>query len=87
METTDVCFAPVLDLDEAPNHPHNEARQTFVERQGVKQPAPAPRFSQTQPEIQRDPVVPGHDTLAILRQAGFAEQDIERMMASGVAAA
>jgi len=86
METTDVCFAPVLDLDEAPNHPHNQARETFMDRQGVMQPAPAPRFSQTQPEIQRDPVVPGHDTLAILRQAGFVEQDIEEMMASGAAA-
>jgi len=87
METSDVCFAPVLDLDEAPRHPHNLFRQTFVERQGVTQPAPAPRFSHTQPEIQCDPVVPGHNTLDILRQAGFPDQDIERMMASGVAAA
>lgn len=52
MEGTDVCFAPVLDLDEAPRHAHNVARRTFVEVKGVIQPAPAPRFSRTQPEIQ-----------------------------------
>ncbi len=51
MEGTDVCFAPVLDLDEAPQHPHNAARGTFVEIDGVIQPAPAPRFSRTVPEI------------------------------------
>ncbi len=49
MEGTDVCFAPVLDLDEAPMHAHNKARGTFVEVDGVIQPAPAPRFSRTQP--------------------------------------
>ncbi len=47
MDATDVCFAPVLDLDEAPKHPHNAARKTFVEVAGVTQPAPAPRFSAT----------------------------------------
>ncbi len=52
MEGTDVCFAPVLDLDEAPQHPHNAARQTFVTINGVTQPAPTPRFSHTKPEIQ-----------------------------------
>ncbi|MFN7931181.1 MAG: CaiB/BaiF CoA-transferase family protein [Blastocatellia bacterium] len=52
MEGTDVCFAPVLDLDEAPQHPHNVARQAFVEVNGITQPAPAPRFSRTAAEIQ-----------------------------------
>lgn len=47
MEGTDVCFAPVLSLKEAPEHPHNKARETFVEVGGVTQPAPAPRFSRT----------------------------------------
>lgn len=56
MEGTDVCFAPVLDLDEAPTHAHNQARATFVEVGGVMQPAPAPRFSRTQPEIQFSPL-------------------------------
>jgi alpha-methylacyl-CoA racemase len=52
MEGTDVCFAPVLTLGEAPGHPHNMARQTFVESGGVKVPAPAPRFSATPAAIQ-----------------------------------
>jgi alpha-methylacyl-CoA racemase len=45
MEGTDICFAPVLSMAEAPAHPHNVAREAFVEREGVMQPAPAPRFS------------------------------------------
>ncbi|MGA2287711.1 CaiB/BaiF CoA transferase family protein [Bradyrhizobium sp.] len=47
MEGTDVCFAPVLTMTEAPLHPHMAARKIFVERHGVTQPAPAPRFSRT----------------------------------------
>lgn len=54
MEASDVCFAPVLDLDEAPRHPHNAARGTFVELDGIPQPAPAPRFSRTTPTIQHN---------------------------------
>jgi alpha-methylacyl-CoA racemase len=49
LEGTDVCFAPVLNLEEAPHHPHNQARKTFIEIDGVIQPAPAPRFSRTTP--------------------------------------
>ena len=52
---SDVCYAPVLSLAEAPKHPHNVARQTFVEIDGVMQPAPAPRFSRTVPEVQGPP--------------------------------
>ncbi|MEL6661504.1 MAG: CaiB/BaiF CoA-transferase family protein [Pseudomonadota bacterium] len=59
MEGTDVCFAPVLSLAEAPSHPHNRARETFVEVDGVVQPAPAPRFSKTRGEIQG--IAPGVD--------------------------
>jgi alpha-methylacyl-CoA racemase len=55
MEGTDVCFAPVLTMAEAPLHPHMAARKTFVDRHGVKQPAPAPRFSRT-PSAIREPV-------------------------------
>jgi alpha-methylacyl-CoA racemase len=50
LEGTDACFAPVLDWDEAPRHPHNVARATFVQVDGVVQPAPAPRFSRTPPD-------------------------------------
>lgn len=67
MEGSDVCFAPVLDLDEAPQHPHNRARETFVEIDGVIQPAPAPRFSRTAPEIQSAPPEVGQHTEEILR--------------------
>jgi alpha-methylacyl-CoA racemase len=53
MEGTDICFAPILTMAEAPKHPHNAAREIFVERHGVTQPAPAPRFSRT-PSAIRD---------------------------------
>ena len=55
MEGTDICFAPVLTMKEAPEHPHMAARKTFVTRHGVTQPAPAPRFSRT-PSAIRDAV-------------------------------
>lgn len=66
MEGTDICFAPVLDMSEAPDHHHNKARGTFIERDGVVQPAPAPRFSRTCPIIQRHPPEPGEHTDEIL---------------------
>jgi len=61
MEGTDVCFAPVLDMAEAPGHPHNVARAAFVEVEGVVQPAPAPRFSRTPGAVQGPPPQPGAD--------------------------
>jgi alpha-methylacyl-CoA racemase len=71
MEGTDVCFAPILDLEEAPEHPHNKARETFVVREGVVQPAPAPRFSRTKPEIKSPPPIPGEHTESILAELGI----------------
>jgi alpha-methylacyl-CoA racemase len=59
MEGTDACFAPVLDMNEAPRHAHNIAREAFAEIDGVTQPAPAPRFSRTPGAIQGGPVRPG----------------------------
>jgi alpha-methylacyl-CoA racemase len=53
LEDSDACFAPVLSLSEAPNHPHNAARGTFVTHEGTTQPAPAPRFSRTPAAIQQ----------------------------------
>lgn len=72
MEGTDICFAPVLSLAEAPAHPHNRARETFVEFEGVVQPAPAPRFSKTPGMIQGP--APGADQHrdAILSEWGLA---------------
>ena len=83
METTDVCFAPVLTMSEAARHPHNVERQMIVEVAGVKQPAPAPRFSRTRAEIARPPAHPGEHTREILRDWGFPEADIESLVASG----
>src|SRR5690606_29827519 len=71
MEGTDVCFAPVLSISEAPTHPHNVERGTFVEVAGITQPAPAPRFSRTAPEIQRPPAHAGQHTDDILAAVGY----------------
>lgn len=83
MDGTDVCFAPVLDLDEAPDHPHHRARDAFVRVGGVTQPAPAPRFSRT-PGAVRGPAVPaGQDTAEVLADWGFEPADIDALRASG----
>lgn len=76
LEGTDACFAPVLDMAEAPLHPHNVARATFVEPGGVTQPAPAPRFSRTVPEIGITPALPGQHSAAILADWGWTSEEI-----------
>jgi len=86
MEGSDVCFAPVLNMDEAPRHPHNRHRGTFVEQGGVTQPAPAPRFSRTPSAIARPPARPGEHTDQALRDWGFAEPDLERLRQCGAIA-
>jgi alpha-methylacyl-CoA racemase len=83
LEGTDVCFGPVLDFDEAPKHPHNQARQTFIEIDGVVQPAPAPRFSRTPSAVQRPPSEPGADTEEGLLAWGFSQIDIRSLRAAG----
>lgn len=83
MEGTDVCFAPVLDLKEAPTHPHNIDRKTFVELEGVVQPAPAPRFSRTQGEIQGPAAMAGEHTREVLSAWSFTDQEIGELQASG----
>ena len=83
MEGTDVCFAPVLSLSEAPKHPHNVHRQTFVERNGIVQPAPAPRFSRTTAEIQRPPAHAGQHTDEVLTEWGFGADDITKLREAG----
>jgi len=83
MEGTDVCFAPVLSLEEAPNHPHNVLRKTFVEFEGLLQPAPAPRFSRTHPEIHTAPPVPGEHTESALLDWGFKPDEIEVLKRKG----
>ena len=71
LEGTDVCFAPALTLDEAPSHPHNAAREIYVEVDGVVQAAPVPRFSCTPGAITLPPPVPGEHTEEILQQLGL----------------
>ncbi|MDJ0847660.1 MAG: CaiB/BaiF CoA-transferase family protein [Myxococcota bacterium] len=79
MEGSDVCFAPVLTMSEAREHPHNKARNVYVESWGVQQPAPAPRFGRTQCEIQGPPPHPGQQTEEVLLDYGFATADIEKL--------
>src|SRR5271167_948368 len=83
MEGSDVCFAPVLSMDEAPRHPHNRHRGTFVEQGGVTQPAPAPLFSRTPSAIQRPPARPGEHTEEALRDWGFAGSELEQLRKCG----
>jgi len=83
LEGTDVCFAPVLSLSEAPHHPHNVSRQTFVTHDGVTQPAPAPRFSRTPSRIQKSPSPDGADTEAVLADWGFSTAAIADLKSQG----
>ena len=83
MEHSDICFAPVLSMDEAPKHPHNVHRGTFVERNGVVQPGPAPRFSRTEAEIQRPPAHAGQHTDELLADVGYAAEEISALRQAG----
>lgn len=86
LEGTDACFAPVLDVTEASAHPHNRARGTFVDVDGVTQPAPAPRFGRTPAELRRGPPVPGEPDDAALTDWGLSPGEIEALRAAGVLA-
>ena len=84
LEGTDVCFAPVLSISEAPLHPHNQARKTFTEEEGVVQPSPAPRFSRTPSKIQKAPSAVGADTRECLNEWGFDRKEIDELFSAGV---
>jgi alpha-methylacyl-CoA racemase len=87
MEGTDVCFAPVLTMSEALEHPHNVARGTFVEVAGIPQPGPAPRFSRTTAEIQRPPAHAGQHTDEVLTEwLGLDADRVAELRASGAVA-
>jgi len=85
LEGTDVCFAPVLSMAEAPDHPHMKARGAFVDVGGVVQPAPAPRFSRTPAQVKCPPPQPGADTAVALKDWGVSEKKVSDLLAKGVA--
>ena len=82
---SEACFAPVLDIDEAPSHPHNRARETFYDADDGVLPAPAPRFERTPPATPEAAAAPGADTETALAAWGFSHEEIQALRASGVA--
>ncbi len=83
-EGTDACVAPVLTVEEAPAHPHHRARSTFIEVDGIVQPAPAPRFSRSVPARPTAPGEPGRDARAALREWGLADERLDALARAGV---
>jgi alpha-methylacyl-CoA racemase len=86
-EGSDACVAPVLAMGEVDKHPQNVARSTFVKRDGVLQPAPAPRFSRTKVEIGAPPRQRGADSETVLADWGFAAPEIAELKKAGVVGA
>ena len=82
MEGTDVCFAPVLSLKDAPNHPHMKARNTYMTLDGIEQPAPSPRFSRTQPIQETPGVLAGANSREVCTAFGFSDAEIEQLINS-----
>lgn len=83
MEGTDICFAPVLSFAEAPNHPHNKGRGSFVDVDGVLQPGPAPRFSRTPSVVQSAPPTIGESTKDGLTDWGLNADEVETLLTNG----
>ena len=86
LDTPEICVAPVLRMTDAVKEPHLFARSTFVEVDGVTQPAPAPRLSRTAAVLKSAPVAPGRDTREVLAEHGFPPERIEEFLRSGVVA-
>ena len=83
---TDICYAPILNFDEAVAHPHNQARNTFVASADIVQAAPAPRFSRTEPELPEPPVAPGEHSEEVLASIGLDAAAIAELKSSGAVA-
>src|SRR6185436_14995266 len=83
LEGSDACFAPVLSMSESAEHPQVQARNGLIELDGVLQPAPAPRFSRTQPETPAPPSQPGADTDVALARWGMNAERIAALHAAG----
>lgn len=86
LEGTDACFSPILTVDEAPQHPHNIARNAYLDVDGYQQPAPAPRFSRTPSEVLHGQHSPGTDTSDVLTSLGYSHAEIEALKAQGAVA-
>jgi alpha-methylacyl-CoA racemase len=84
LEGTDACFAPVMGFDDAPSHPQMRDRAAFVTVGGVVQPAPAPRYSSTQPDPPRAPSAPGADADAVLRECGYSDAELAELKRANV---
>ena len=87
LEGSDACFAAVLSLSEAPLHPHNKARRTFLDIDGFTQPAPAPRFSRTSCSEPSLPAAPGSSTTSILGDLGYTQQQVAALLDRRIAQA
>jgi alpha-methylacyl-CoA racemase len=83
-EGSDACVSPVLGLSEAAEHPHNKARGTFTDVDGLVQNAPAPRFSRSRPDLPRRATRPGSDTRKVLKEAGIDGDRIQALADGGV---
>jgi alpha-methylacyl-CoA racemase len=84
MEGSDVCFAPVLDIEEAQLHPHNQARNTYINVDGMNQPAPAPRFSRTPAEVKFAAQYKGESTIEVMKDLGLSHTEIDLLSGDGV---
>lgn len=83
-EGSDGCVAPVLSMAEAVDHPHNKARATFIDVDGMTQPAPAPRFSKTKADVPNPPSNPGADSVEVLKSWGFGDKHIATLLENKV---
>jgi alpha-methylacyl-CoA racemase len=82
LEGSDVCFAPVLSLEEVPDHPHNKARGSFIEVDGIVQAAPAPKFSRTKPDFPKSPPLIGEHNETALKDWGFSKIEVDELKRS-----
>lgn len=84
MEGIDACFTPVLSMTEAPSHPHNKARETYIEVDGFMQPGPAPRFSRTPSRVKFGSRDAGSDNEMVLANLGYKKDEIEELKQAGI---
>ena len=86
MEGSDVCFAPILSMWDAPKHPHAKARESFYDIDGITHPAPAPKFSRTPSSKPVPSPQTGAHTIEILSDLGYNQSDIDTMLKNGAVA-